>query len=246
MKKRVLTWQIFWQNTLLYLLSLVIFITAFRILRAPWLLALMWLVALGGIGVLAYQANRLTTQRAEASVSKKMKTQLQQAHDYRAKIDAALEKANRTGTQTAHREALRARVDHWTTAIEELIARVDGLQQDAIIQKDLKTVPAAIKKMEKELAATTDPLLREQLEHSLETRRKQLAALQTLQQNVRRAELQVESTLSLLGTIYSQLLTRQSSTQMANYNRLTDEVDEEVRRLEDHLSALNEFLADGT
>ncbi len=244
MKNRKLTWQIFWQNALLYLLSLVIFITAFRILRAPWLLALMWLVALGGIGVLAFQANRLATGTS-IGVSGGMKTQLQQAQNYRAKIDAALEKANRTGTQTAHREALRERVAYWTTAVEDLIKRVDELQQDAIIQKDLKTVPTAIKKIEKELATETNPAIREQLEHSLETRRKQLQALQTLQQSVRRAELQVDSTLSMLGTIYSQLLTSQSSTQIANYRRLTDEVDEEVLRLEDHLTALKEITSIG-
>ena len=244
MKKRTLTWQIFWQNTLLYVLSLVIFITAFRILRAPWLLALMWLVALGGIGVLAFQANRLATT-ASSGVGGRMKTQLQQVRNYRAKINAALEKANQRGSTTAHREALHARVEYWATAIEDLIKRVDGLQQDAIIQKDLKTVPATIKKIEKELATETDPAIREQLEHSLETRRKQLRALQTLQQSVRRAELQVDSTLSMLGTIYSQLLTSQSSTQVANYRRLTDEVDEEVSRLEDHLTALDELTLNG-
>lgn len=243
MKKTSLTWRIFGQNVLLYFLSLVILISAFKYLKFSWLLVLMWLVALGGIGVLAFQANRLAAMEADVSVTGKMKSKLQQAKNYRTQIVAALDKANQRGSQTAHREALRERVNYWTTAIEDLIARVDGLEQDPILKKDTKTVPVAIKKIEKELAAETDPVIREQLVHALETRRKQLHALKTLQHSIRRAELQVDSTLSLLGTIYSQVLTSQSSTQVANYQRLTEEVDEEVLRLEDHLAALREVTA---
>ncbi len=237
MKKSKLTWQVFGQNVIIYVITLVILMVAVR--RVPDMLIPMWLVALLGIGVLAFQANRLATG-TPAGVVGRMKGQMQQARAYRTKIDAALEKASRTGTQTVHRETLRTRVEQWTTAIEALIARVDSYQQDAIIKKDLKTVPTAIKKIEKELATETNSATREQLEHSLETYHKQWQALQTLQQSVRRAELQVESTLSLLGTIYSQLLTSQSSAQVANYGRLTEEVDEEVLRLEDHLAALRE------
>lgn len=243
MKRTNLSWQVFGQNVLLYFLSLVILITAFRILHYPWLMVFMWIVAMGGIIVLALQANRLANSAETVTVTGQMKAKLQQARNYRAKIIEALNSANQRGTQTAHREALQSRVEYWTSSIEMLIARVDEIQQDAILRKDMKTVPATIKKIEKELAAETDPAIREQLERTLETRRKQLHALESLQHSARRAELQVDNTLSLLGTIYSQVLTSQSSTHVANYARLTEEVDEEVLRLEDHLAALQEVTA---
>ena len=55
-----------------------------------------------------------------------------------------------------------------------------------------------------------------------------------------RAEIQMESTLSAMGTIYSQILTTQSTSQVADYTHLTDEAEEETRRLQDHLDALTE------
>jgi hypothetical protein len=57
---------------------------------------------------------------------------------------------------------------------------------------------------------------------------------------MKRAEIQIESTLSSLGTIYSQLLTGQSTDHVADYSRLSSEVDEEVRLLQDRLEALEE------
>jgi len=57
---------------------------------------------------------------------------------------------------------------------------------------------------------------------------------------MKRAELKIESTLSSLGTIYPQLLTSQSTNYVADYSRLSEEVDEEVRTLQDHLEALEE------
>ena len=50
----------------------------------------------------------------------------------------------------------------------------------------------------------------------------------------------MESTLSMLGTIYSQILAGQSTRQAADYRRLLNEIDEEVQMLQDHLHALEE------
>ena len=52
--------------------------------------------------------------------------------------------------------------------------------------------------------------------------------------------MQIESTVSMLGTIYSQVLTGQSTSEVADYSQLSTEVDEEVRLLQDYLEALRE------
>jgi hypothetical protein len=67
-----------------------------------------------------------------------------------------------------------------------------------------------------------------------------LVALETLQNTIKRAEIQIESTVSRLGTIYSQLLTSQSTSQVADYSRLAENVDEEVQVLQEQLEALRE------
>jgi hypothetical protein len=104
----------------------------------------------------------------------------------------------------------------------------------------LEAVPKAITDLESRLAQETDPAIRSQLERTLANRRKQLAALERLQNTMKRAEIQIESTLSSLGTIYSQLLTGQSTDHVADYSRLSAEVEEEVHTLQDHLEALEE------
>ena len=44
----------------------------------------------------------------------------------------------------------------------------------------------------------------------------------------------------MLGTIYSQLLAERSTDQVADYSRLSGEVDEATRHLQDQLEALRE------
>jgi hypothetical protein len=129
--------------------------------------------------------------------------------------------------------------------IEALVRRVGNMREDHVIRRDLQTVPQAVKEIEARLATETDPTLRRQLERTLANRQKQLEALQELQTAVRRAEIQIESTLSQLGTIYSQLLTGQSTSDTAAYNRLSAEIDEEVGMLQDRLEALREVKLDG-
>ena len=46
--------------------------------------------------------------------------------------------------------------------------------------------------------------------------------------------------LSQIGIIYSQLRIGQSTGHVADYSRIAEDVDEEVRQLEDYLDALNE------
>ena len=90
------------------------------------------------------------------------------------------------------------------------------------------------------MATQTNPALRPQLEHIVTQRKGQLLALEQLQVTIQQAEIQVETTVALLGTIYSQLLIQQSTSHVADYQRLADNVNDEVQRLRDYLEALQE------
>jgi hypothetical protein len=147
-----------------------------------------------------------------------------------------------TSNQTARirLQELATQVSEWTTAIQDLAKRVDSFQQNTLIHQDLKSVPQAIEKLEVRLANESNEATRTELERTLASRKNQLASLEQLQSIINRAEIKIENTLSALGTIYSQLLTTQSTDQVADYSRLAAEVDEEVRTLQDHLEALKE------
>ncbi|GIK42663.1 MAG: hypothetical protein BroJett011_64960 [Chloroflexota bacterium] len=164
---------------------------------------------------------------------------LDKALAYQAQIENLIKSTSNSSTR-ARLQDLAAQVSDWIEAIEDLVKRIDSFQGNNLIRQDLEAVPQAIAKLEAQLAQESDPAIHNQLERTLTSRRNQLASLERLQTTMKRAEIQIESTLSALGTIYSQLLTGESTDHVADYSRLSGEVDEEVRLLQDRLEALEE------
>lgn len=233
-------WQKWLKNVGWFLATLVVLALLMRFLRSPIVLAAIWAVGLVWGTLLAYQISQLLFGPREIAVSEsKLQDYLAQTHAYQRKIDQTIEDT----TSPARRvtlDSLAQRIAQWTEAIEKLVQRLNHLRQDEVIRQDLRAVPKAITDLQKRLAKESDPDLRQQLERTLANRRKQQAALDELQSVMRRAEAEIESTLSMLGTIYSQVLTGQSTNDVADYSHLSTDVDEEVRRLEDQLEALRE------
>lgn len=164
---------------------------------------------------------------------------------YQAEVDSLARKAP-NAMETERMRELAGHMQAWTGAIIELARRVDGFQQNKLISRDLKEVPPSIAGLEAKLAAETNPVILTELERTLANRRKQLASLEKLQQTIEWAEIKIESTLSLLGTMYSQILAGQSKDHVAGYRRMMGDIDEEVAVLQDHLEALEEVkLAEG-
>lgn len=180
-----------------------------------------------------------TVKVVEPVINTAIQAHLEKARTYKAQIDSLIKATANQHTQ-ARLEDLAYQLDGWTAAIEVLARRVDSFQQNRLIHQDLETVPQAIAKLETQLAEEDDEATQVELERTLANRRKQLAALQGLQNTMKRAEIKIESTLSALGTIYSQLLNTQSTGQVVTYERLSADVDEEVRTLQDQLEALEE------
>lgn len=137
-------------------------------------------------------------------------------------------------------QPILGRVGDWVTAVNDLAAWMAQFEGNALVRQDGKRVPKAVAELEKQLAAETDPLLREALARTLASRRQQQATLAQLEQRLRQAEIKIEHTVSMLGTLYSQLLVGQTTGQVADYRHLLHEVNEEVDALQDYLDALHE------
>jgi hypothetical protein len=233
-------WRKLLQNLGWYVLAVAIAAVLVRFERLPiWL---PWLVALvGGLWLIWRQ---LRSNKAEADDEARANAYLEQALAYKRQIDQAIKTTSRQ-SQSVHLQQLTTQIDTWTEAIQDLVQRINSLRQDELIRHDLKSVPAAIADLQAQLSGETDGAIRAHLERTLANRRKQLASLEQLQNTIKRAEIQIESTLSLLGTIYSQILTGQSTSHVADYSRFSTEVDEEVRLLQDQLEALREVKLGG-
>jgi len=176
--------------------------------------------------------------------SPKLQAQLGQALAYQAQIHHLAETAAKEKTRT-RLQGIATQVNDWTAAIQDLARRIDNFQQNTLIRQDLETVPEAIANLEAQLANETDPAIQAALERTLTNRKNQLASLERLQHLMHQAEIQLESTLSSLGTIYSQILTDQSTNQMADYTHLSSEAEEETHLLQDRLEALAEIRLGG-
>lgn len=192
---------------------------------------------LGGVVGLAggvwWLAQSLPQERSAGRPS--LKTHVQQAADYTGQIEQILKTS-----PPQQRQPLLTQIHKWQQAIEELVQSLAALRENELIVRDVVSMPKIIADLEQRLAAENNPALRPQLEYMLIQRRNQLASLERLQTTIRQAEIQVEMTVTLLGTIYSQLLTQQSTFHVTDYQRLADNVDEEVQRLQDYLEALQE------
>jgi len=164
---------------------------------------------------------------------------LDKARTYQEQIDAYIQ-ATADPRSRDRLQDLSDQINEWTEAIEAMARRIDTYRQNEVISQDLAGVPKSIEKLESQLDDETNPDIRAELERTLSIRRNQLATLQHLENTMKQAEIKMESTLASMGTIYSQLLTSQSADHVADYSRLSEDVNEEVSTLQDQLEALEE------
>lgn len=173
--------------------------------------------------------------RGQTNDQTHLKNHLQQAVVYTAQIEHLLK-----SSPNHQRQQLLTQIYNWQKTIEELVQGLANLYQNDLINHDMVNLPKVIIDLEQQLATGTNPALRPYWEHIVTQRKGQLLALEQLQITMQQAEIQVETTVALLGTIYSQLLIQQSTSNVADYQRLTDNVNDEVQRLRDYLEALQE------
>lgn len=239
-------WQEFLRNFGWFMATIVVLIVLVSVFRTFPVILILWAVGLAWGSVLAYRFSQILFGQGDHIISEEqLQAYLDQAQAYKAQIDRAI-KQTAGKSDASHLTQLQGQIETWTGAINELVERLNGLRADQVIRRDLSTVPKAITDLEKRVANETDAATKTQLERVLANRRKQLASLQELQNMIKRAEIQIENTLSMLGTIYSQILTGQSTSHVADYGRLSADVDEEVRLLQDHLEALREVKLGGS
>jgi hypothetical protein len=230
-----LRWLGFLSNPLWYVAAIAGLAGLTYCLNAWW-----WLtgaVALAWGGWLVWHV--FSAKGSHVDGEEQLQAWLDQALRYKTQINQALKLTSDRNT-ALYRPSLVAQVDAWTAVIQDLVERLAVLRHDELIRHELATVPQAIAALETQLAGAADGALRAQLEQALANRRNQLASLKQLQSTLQQAELQIENTFSLLSSIYSQILTGQSIRHGADCGRFLTDLDEEVRRLQDHLEALRE------
>ncbi len=177
----------------------------------------------------------------EIDSSKYSKTEplVNKALEYETQIKRLVDQRP-TQSSNTELEHIIQQVGDWVTAIQNLAQQIETLQQDPLIQQDIEVIPQMIQRLETQLQENEVDVGQAETIQMLENYHKYQAALSQLDVMAQKAEIQIKSTLSALGTIYSQLLVGQSAHHIADYSSLAVEINEEVHRLQDHLEALQE------
>lgn len=169
-----------------------------------------------------------------------LRAKVDKALEYWSLIDDTIDKVPKGVLRDRLLKTTRE-VTHWLQAVYNLAERVDKFRLNKVIEQDLQNVPKAIQSYEQKLATEDNPDVRQQLEKTIADRKRQLRTLQNLQDNMEKAVYQLDSTISSLGTIYSQLLLVDTKDEQAGrISRLQEEISEQVYQLEDLTEAMDE------
>ena len=137
--------------------------------------------------------------------------------------------------------ATSSEIGAWIEQIYVLAKRMDSFEENEVINRDRRMVPQDLKNLRRRLEAEDADSVRAELEEAIQTKETQLANLRNLEDNVKRADIQLDHTLSALGTVYAQMqLIDAKDVDSARAQRLQDDIRDEVMTLQDTISAIDE------
>ncbi len=258
----LLSWQslALGTTTILMVIFTLIFLKMYWIVAATVILFIImfgFLAAVGWLWVnlndsrrqskaLANHLQHGITFSLDAVHDKKLKVKLLKALHYWSlindKSDTLREGPLRDRVWATHRD-----VTQWLQVIYNLTRQADALLLNTIVRQELQNLPVIIREYETKLLHEINPGIRRQLEQTITQRQQQLQTLQSLQNHIAQVHYQLDSTLSALGMVYSQLLLIAEEGRQTNRMRhLHTEVTEEINRLQDLIEAIYEVQQNKT
>jgi hypothetical protein len=165
---------------------------------------------------------------------------VEKALEYRQRITETIART-REGVLRDHLRDAAGQIDEWLSNLYLLAQRLDVYEADAVIRQDMRSVPLAIQNLQAKLKIEGDASVREQMQQTIESKKAQLANLSQLESTMQKAGLQMDSTLTAMGTIYSQLLLiNMKDVDSGRAQRLREDITEQVKQLQDVVSSTDE------
>ena len=220
----------------------------------PWF----WLV-LGGMAEAALVASTLTdpdaTEQALAEDFEReydlrnirnrvSRERLRDAFEYRRNMLKLADVAR--GAMRTRQRTLISGINDWIAHMYSLANRIDYFENNDLAARDLQQVPRKIQLVKQRIETEKDPGTRHDLQQQLRLLQRQLVSLEASASIIKRAEIQLESTLSALGTVYAQMsLLGTKDTKSIRGQRLGIEIKEEIDKLQDTIDAMDEVQLHG-
>jgi len=176
---------------------------------------------------------------------KELRGQVEQALEYRDRIDEVINKS-REGVLRDHLKDVSRGVTDWMENVFRLAKRLDTYGADEMIRRDLQAVGPAIENLKKRLAVEDDDTVKRQISQTIAQRQIQWDNLRKLENVMERAEFQLESTITAMGTVYSQMMILSSrDVASGRAQRLQQDIADQVQALQDVVQTMDEVYRAG-
>lgn len=164
---------------------------------------------------------------------------LKRAFDYRARIEAVLR--GRRGLQTRNGlELTLAQIDGWLANICRLAERLDAfLAETRFQQAEKKQFQRRVEKLRWQLLIESDDKTGRKVEEMVARLEHQIGTIKVLEGTIERGQLQLESAVTSLGTIYTQtVLAGAQRAEAGAARQISVEISEEAQQIDAVLSAM--------
>lgn len=244
-----------WESFITLLITLVLFIGVgdFQLLGQT-LPAWFWLVLGGGAELALIISNLTDPEETQEAMAREFESQydlsairntvardrLRTALEYRRNMLKLVKQHN--GSMRIQLRETIDQVNDWIAAMYDLAVHIDIFDNNEIVARDLQAVPQKIEKTKIRIERETDPRVLDDLNTQLQQLERQKMNLEQTKNSVKRAEIQLESTLSSLGTVYAQmsLLGTKGGVDGSKQQRMRLEIKDEVNSLQDTIDAMEE------
>jgi len=174
-----------------------------------------------------------------------LRKQVEKAQEYRDRIDQAINKS-REGVLREHLQDVSRGFNTWAENVYRLAARLDAYLADKMIHDDRRTVDPAIDGLKKRLALEDDDTVKRQISQTIAQKQIQRDNLLKLENVMEQAQFQLESTLTAMGTVYSQIMILSArDVASGRAQRLQEDVNDQVQALQDVVTTVDEVYQSG-
>jgi len=176
--------------------------------------------------------------------------------EYRQRVEKALQYRQRIEehVQSSESTILRdhlldttAAIAEWVGSVFGLARRLDAYHNDAMLSRDRRDLPREIAELRARLEREDSEAVRMELQQAISSKQEQLTNLAKLQNMMEKAEYQLETTLTALGTVYSQIqLIQAKDIDSGRAQRLRGDIADQVAALQGLQDTLDEVYGRST
>jgi hypothetical protein len=245
-----------WESLVTLVITMILFFAVpspniFGIVLPAWA----WLI-MGGMAESALVLSALTDpEEAQQAMAKEFESKYDLAHirnaNSRDRLRTAMDyRRNMLRLLKQHSGGMRqqlnttvSQVNDWIARMYDIAQHIDSFETNELVERDIRMVPQQIEKVKTRIERESDERVKQDLERQLKQLELQRMNLEQTKNTVKRAEIQLESTLSSLGTVYAQmsLLGTKGSVDSGQGHRIGLEIQDEVNSLQDTIDAMDEI-----